>query len=155
MTTAQMLPTSSKASLPSRNGHEAAAAKPPVPLPIDVTTLSAAELVALAAAATAELEKREAAFLESARDQATALGISPARLTAAIAGKPAKRVRTNGETDRRHDVVRPWRNPETGETWAGRGQPPPWVEFGDEINPKTGKKLPLAKFRIPAPEDAE
>jgi DNA-binding protein H-NS len=120
--------------LPSRaNGHEVTTSKPPVPpLPIDVTTLSAAALVALVAAATAELEKREAAFLESARDQASALGISPARLTAAIAGKAAKRVRTNGGPDGRSTVkAKFWCPSDHALRWSGRGAQPKW--FADHL----------------------
>jgi DNA-binding protein H-NS len=137
--------------LPSRaNGHEVTTSKPPVPpLPIDVTSLSAAALVALVADATAELEKREAAFLESAREQATALGINPARLAAAVGGRPAKRVRTSGGPDGRSTVkAKFWCPTDHAQRWSGRGDPPPqW--FRDLLASGVTREAMLI------PEDAE
>jgi DNA-binding protein H-NS len=128
-------------------------------LPIDLATLDDEELALLTVEAPRELErrkaKREVELLAFIREQVTVLGVPMARLRAALGGNAAASSRTKrGDAGDRRSVVAPkYRHPETGETWSGRGASPPWVEFGDEINLKTGKPLPLAKFRIPEDEE--
>ncbi len=146
--------------LPSRgNGHEAATPTPALPFDVEtLSELSDSVLAALAAEAPVEIArrqaKREADLVNYFREQALAIGTTPERLAAAIAGKQAARVRANGAGDGRSRVAPKYRDfadPTGKRAWSGRGQAPAWIEFGDEIDPKTGKKLPLAKFRIPDP----
>jgi DNA-binding protein H-NS len=142
------------------NGHTAAtssksqpadaAAASPSPLP-DLTALADDALAALVDQGQAEIASRknarEMAFLTMVSETAKTLGLSPARVVAAITGKNA-RPRSTGGSDGRHDVKPVYRDPVSGATWSGRGVPPAWIELGDEINPKTGKRLPLQKFFI-------
>jgi DNA-binding protein H-NS len=116
----------------------------------EALTLIIAEATALTQEAQGELDaraaKREAEFLEMVRQQALVLGVTPARLAAAIAGKPVPRTRANGIDLR--SVVRPkYRDPsDPTRTWSGRGNAPPWIE----LDSATGKPLPT--FHIPEGE---
>lgn len=116
-------------------------------LPVILAKLSHEQVVALADEAPRELERRKAKLREDMKEAARALGITPERLLAAqrAKGGSANKVRPD---DPRHFVKAVYRDPVTGDTWAGRGQAPAFVEFGTEINPKTGKPLPLRKFWI-------
>jgi DNA-binding protein H-NS len=144
--------------------HAPAAAKPEAPAPppaqaLHPTTienlsslseegLSArlAEAQALVAEVEREIEQRRAKkaaeFLASIREQARALGLDPLAIAAALGKKAGTRTRSSG--DARATVAPKYRNPETSQTWAGRGVRPKWIE----LDPATGK--PLAKFLIPA-----
>lgn len=127
---------------------------PPLPAPAclpDLTLLADEALAGLVEQGQAELtrrkEKKESDFLALVAETARTLGVTPARVAAAIANK-GQRPRATSSSDGRSDVRPVYRDPVSGATWSGRGQAPPWVEFGDEVNPKTGKKLPLPKYRI-------
>jgi len=128
-----------------------AGAAPPSPLP-DLAAFTDEALAALVEQGRAELtrrkEKKEADFLALVSDTAKVLGLSPARVAAAISGRSARHRVSAGSTDGRHEVKPVYRDPATGATWSGRGPAPPFIEFGDEVNPKTGKPLPLRKFWI-------
>jgi DNA-binding protein H-NS len=133
--------------------HTKAAPASAPALPVDLASLSDDDLALLTVEAPRELErrkaKREAELFAFIREQATVLGLTPARLRAALTGKAVARTRTNAEADGRSIVAPLYRNPaNAAQTWAGRGKPPEWIEFGSEINPKTGKPLPLRKFWI-------
>jgi DNA-binding protein H-NS len=136
------------------NGHAASESDPP-PIP-NLKNLSDDELALLAVEAPRELErrhaKRETELLAFFREQAMVLGIPLARLRAALGGKTAAQARTTGG-DGRSTVVAKYKNPATGETWTGRGKPPPWIEFGNETLPPNRpggepRRVPLAKFLI-------
>src|ERR1700683_4088948 len=106
MTTIQTTIANSKdkaAPLPSQNGHEVES-KPPT-LPVDLVSLSDDELALLTVEAPRELERRkarrDAELLAFIREQATVLGIPPARLRAALGGKAAARSRPTGTDGRR------------------------------------------------------
>jgi DNA-binding protein H-NS len=105
-----------------------------------------AEAQALVAEVEREIELRRAKkasdFLASIREQARALGLDPQAIAAALGKKAGTRTRSSG--DARATVAPKYRNPETSQTWAGRGVRPKWIE----LDPATGK--PLAKFLIPA-----
>ncbi len=143
--------------IPRTNGHAAAPprplpadAAPPSPLP-DLASLADDALASLVEQGQAEIvrrkEKKEADFLAMVAETARALGVGPGRLAAALSRKGA-RPRAEGGTDGRRDVKPVYRDPVSGATWSGRGQAPPFIEFGEETNPKTGKPLPLRKFWI-------
>jgi DNA-binding protein H-NS len=125
-----------KAARPSpANGH--AASESNLPLPLDLTTLSYGVLSALLPAVQHELKERdvkaEAALVASTLEAAITLGISPARLAAALVGrKPAARVRATGGPDGRH-VVKPkyWCITDHSLRWSGRGVAPKW--YADHI----------------------
>lgn len=152
--TTQMSVTKDKSPLPSQNGHAAteptAEGRPPA-LPLDLAALSDEAIAVLAVEAPREFERRKARIIDSLREHARALGIAPERLAAAIRPKTAAAPGADSARDGR-TTVRPLYRNSNGETWAGRGKPPAWVEFGDEINPVTGKPLPLRKFWITEPE---
>jgi|ERR1019366_5003080 DNA-binding protein H-NS len=167
MTTAPIItPPKERTAPPSpANGHETTAPKPEAPAPpIDVKTLSRASLAALLAAAQRETEL----LAEQDRNDALAamskaFHIPIPRLKATIeresaAPQPRLQPHAKGDgTDGRYVVKPKYRDPAdptAKRTWSGRGQAPAWIEYGDEIDPKTGKKLPLAKFRIPDDEGA-
>ena len=120
------------------------------PEPPDLAALPDETLAALVEQGQAELlrrrQKKESDFLSLVAETARTLGVSPARIAAALSNKAA-RPRSAGN-DGRHDVKPVYRDPVSGATWSGRGQAPPFIEFGDEVSPKTGKKLPLRKFWI-------
>ena len=126
---------------------EAAAASP---AGLNLAALADDALAALVEQGQAEIvrrkEKREADFLAQVAETARTLGIAPARVAAAIAHRSSRPRAAAG--DGRSDVKPVYRDPSSGATWSGRGQAPPFIEFGEETNPKTGKKLPLRKFWI-------
>ena len=118
----------SAAALAKGEGAEAeASTAADAALPVALATLSDDVLEALAAAVPREIAarkaKREADFFALVREQAIALGLTPARLAAALAAKSAPRPRADGRS-----VVKPkFRNPhDAAQTWAGRGAPPKW-----------------------------
>jgi DNA-binding protein H-NS len=131
MTTAQ--PTVPKPKVtPPDNGHQAADGSHAGPAsPFDLATLPDEALSALADAAPRELARRKAereeAFLKTIREGALALGLTPARLAAALAGKSARaRAGASSGTDGRSRVKPKYWNPKDhAQRWSGRGAPPP------------------------------
>jgi DNA-binding protein H-NS len=114
------------------NGHEAAESGSPPLLPFDPSKFSDAVVAEVIVQCQRTLDerkaKREADFFASIRDNAQALGITPARLAAALANKTATRSRSNGGTDGR-SVVRPkYRSKDHSSTWSGRGAEPAWFK---------------------------
>jgi DNA-binding protein H-NS len=106
--------------------------KPPPGPPVDLVKLSDDELALLTVEAPRELErrkaKREADLLGFIRERAAELGISPARLGAALAGRAGARAHNNGGTDGRSVVKPKYRNPKDhAQRWSGRGGQPAWV----------------------------
>ena len=121
------------------------------PAGLNLTALADDALAALVEQGQSEITRRrqkaEADFLAMVTETAHVLRISPARVAAAIAHK-SPRPRSASSADGRSDVKPVYRDPVSGATWSGRGQAPPFIEFGDETNPKTGKPLPARKFWI-------
>jgi DNA-binding protein H-NS len=143
-------PARPNGSAPSSIKPADAETSPPTVLP-DLAALADEALAALVEHGQAEMlrrkQKRETDFLQLVAETARTLGLAPARVAAAVSNQ-GQRQRPTGDRDRRHDVRPVYRDPVSGATWSGRGQAPPFVEFGEEISPKTGKKLPLRKFWI-------
>jgi len=76
--------------------------------------------------------KREADFFDFVREQALALGVTPARLAATLAGKTAARKRPNGGADGRSTVKPKFWNPKDhAQRWSKRGAAPQW--FTDHL----------------------
>jgi DNA-binding protein H-NS len=93
----------------------------------------------------AELEKREAAILEEEKPTAIArinADIARYRITAKELRfeSESRATRKEPEKSPKQKVSAKYRNPETGDTWSGRGTPPNWV-------PKN--KAERDKFLIP------
>lgn len=99
--------------------------------PFDLDRLTVPELSALIEAAQAKRQEKMAgakeALLAEFKDKAAELGLS---LSALISSpKPAterKPRRSKGEK-----VAPKYRNPETGDTWTGRGREPSWIKGKD------------------------
>lgn len=129
--TTQMSVTKDKSPLPSQNGHAATEpateARPPA-LP-DLTALSDEAIAILAVEAPREFERRKARVVESLREHARALGITPERLAAAIRPKTAAAPGADSARDGRSTVKAKYWNPSNHEQrWSGRGETPPkWV----------------------------
>jgi len=140
----QTRPNGPPAALPKVADIVAAPASGLPDLP-DLTALEDEALATLVEHGQAEIlrrkQKREADFLSLVAETARTLGLSPARVAAAISNK-SPRHRPAGGGDGRHDVKPVYRDPATGATWSGRGQASPFIAFGDEVSPKTGKPLP-------------
>ena len=120
------------------------AGSPEPPLPVDIAPLTDEQLGRLIAGAQSLLEERRAKkqseFLASVRAQATALGLDPVAIAAAL-GKRARPGNSRGG-DKRVSVKPKYRNPANpSQTWAGRGATPAWIELG-------GDNKPLPKFLI-------
>ena len=78
-----------------------------------------------------ELEKQ----IQDARKRELAEAVSKVRalvdeygLTAAVVFPPARSTRTSGAGSK---VPPKYKNPETGETWTGRGKAPKWIQDQD------------------------
>jgi DNA-binding protein H-NS len=99
------------------------------PLPLDITPLPDDVLRALIAASQQELERRaaqrQAEFFELVRERALELGVTPARLAAALAGKADTHQRATGDDGRRHVKMKYWNPSDHAQRWSGRGDPPP------------------------------
>ena len=123
---------------------------------VDLDRMSVQELTALIAAAEAKrAEKREeavAALRAEMGRKAAGLGISARELFPPAAqqgatepGRRARKPRSDAGAKR----AAKYRDPETGETWSGRGRPPRWLvakeaegrrreEFAVEAEPELG-----------------
>ena len=96
--------------------------------PFDLDHLDAAELTALIEAAQVKREEKmegaKAALLAEFNDKAAKLGISLKTLMSAPQATPERKMRhAKGEK-----VSPKYRNPETGDTWTGRGREPGWIK---------------------------
>lgn len=83
----------------------------------------------IAAAEQERQTKRDTArkaLLEEVRTKAQALGLS---LSSLLEGAEEERLLTKGK---RAPVKAKYRNPETGETWSGRGSAPGWLRRLEE-----------------------
>lgn len=123
---------------PRTNGQPAAAKAPPLPADAgeapaaglcDLTAFSDDALKNLVTAAQEEIAqrqaRREAEFLAMVASTAKTLGLTPARIAAAIANK-AQRQRPAAGSDGRSMVRPKYKNPNGPDTWSGRGAPPKW-----------------------------
>lgn len=94
----------------------------------DLDRLSVPELTALITAAEAKRSERmegaKAELLAEFRDKAAALGVSLDSLVPR--GEPAYASRTRNGIGAK--VPAKYRNPETGDTWSGRGREPRWLK---------------------------
>jgi DNA-binding protein H-NS len=124
MTTTQAAPKDKTATPARANGHAETTPEAPA-LPIDLATLPDDVLAALAAEAPREIarraKEREEAFLKDMREKAQTLGLTPARLAAALRSAQGK--------DGRSTVLRKYWCP-TDHTlrWSGRGDKPKWYQ---------------------------
>jgi DNA-binding protein H-NS len=165
---------------PQSNGHATPEPKPPSPLsadasraslaaaaagdwakdealPIELATVSDDVLAALADEVPREIARRkarrEAEFFALIDERARMLNIPPAKLAAVLRARHADAPGAGSAHDGRSVVVPKYLDPATGATWSGRGEAPPWVEFGPETLPpsKPGgrvRRVPLKKFWI-------
>ncbi|WP_027800239.1 H-NS histone family protein [Paraburkholderia dilworthii] len=85
----------------------------------------------------AEKEKLEKLIAE-ARQQEAASALEKVRETVVEFGFTPEQVFGKRRKDAGRAVAAKFRNPETGETWSGRGRAPRWIKDQD-----------LARFRIP------
>jgi DNA-binding protein H-NS len=96
--------------------------------PFDLDHLTVPELTALIEAAQAKrqekMEGAKAALLAEFRDKAAELGISLKALMSSSQSTPGRKPR-RGKGEK---VAPKYRNPETGETWTGRGREPGWIK---------------------------
>jgi DNA-binding protein H-NS len=92
-----------------------------------IYNLSAPELDELIKVATGrkndELATAKASFLDEVKARASSLGVSLADLVGLGSGKKAGKAAGDG----RAPASVKYRNPKTGETWAGRGRPARWI----------------------------
>lgn len=95
--------------------------------PFDLDRLTVPELATLIEAAQAKRQEKMAdaktALLAEFRDKATELGISLKTLMASVQPDLGRKRRRKGEK-----VAPKYRNPETGDTWTGRGREPGWIK---------------------------
>ena len=96
--------------------------------PFDLDRLTVPELAALIEAAQAKrqekMEGARAALLAEFKDKAAELGLSLKALMSAPQPAPERKPRrSKGEK-----VAAKYRNPETGDTWTGRGREPGWIK---------------------------
>jgi DNA-binding protein H-NS len=123
MTTTQAAPKDKTATPARANGHAETTPEAPA-LPIDLAALPDDVLAALAAEAPREQQRRaqarEEAFLADIREKAQTLGLTPARLAAALRSADGKDGRS---------TVRPilWNPKDHSQRWSKRGAPPKWL----------------------------
>lgn len=100
-------------------------------MPIDLNVFSVPELSALIEAAQAKrqekMEGAKAALLAEFKDKAAELGLSLKALLSSPQPAPERKPR-RGKGDK---VAPKYRNPETGDTWTGRGREPAWIKGKD------------------------
>ena len=97
-------------------------------LPFDLDSLTVPELAALIEAAQAKrqekMEGAKTALLAEFSDKAAELGLSLKALMSSPQRAPERKPRrSKGEK-----VAPKYRNPETGDTWTGRGREPGWIK---------------------------
>ena len=96
--------------------------------PFDLDRMTVPELAALIEAAQAKrqekMEGAKTALLAEFRDKAAELGLSLKALMSSPQPAPERKPRrSKGEK-----VAPKYRNPETGDTWTGRGREPGWIK---------------------------
>lgn len=95
---------------------------------IDLDHLSVPELTALIEAAQAKrqekMEGAKAALLAEFSDKAAKLGIS----LKALVSPPRSPAAPKPRRGKGEPVAPKFRNPETGDTWTGRGREPAWIK---------------------------
>lgn len=96
--------------------------------PVDLDRLTVPELTALIEAAQAKRQEKMAgareALLAEFRGKAAELGLSLKALMSAPQPSPERKPRrSKGEK-----VAPKYCNPETGDTWTGRGREPGWIK---------------------------
>ena len=96
--------------------------------PFDLDRLTIPELAALIEAAQAKrrekMEGAKTALLAEFRDKAAELGLSLKALISSPQPTPERKPRrSKGEK-----VAPKYRNPETDDTWTGRGREPSWIK---------------------------
>ena len=94
----------------------------------DLDRLTVPELTALVEAAQAKrqekMEGAKAALLAEFKDKAAELGLSLKALMSTPQPAPERKPRrSKGEK-----VAPKYRNPDTGDTWTGRGREPGWIK---------------------------
>jgi DNA-binding protein H-NS len=119
---------------------------------VDLDQMSTQQLTALIEAAEAKrrekLEAAKAALRAEIERKAAELGISAGELFAPMGQQASTEQKGRGRR-RRGDagakVAEKFRDPDTGETWSGRGRPPRWLaeaegrrreEFAVELEPE-------------------
>jgi len=92
-------------------------------MPIDISKLSRDELESLLGQTTDRLkafeEETVVALVEDVKKRAQEAGVSLNELIGRLKGSGGKK---------RGKVAAKYKNPKTGETWAGRGRKPAWLE---------------------------
>jgi DNA-binding protein H-NS len=92
---------------------------------LEIDNLTTTELDELIKAATArkneQIADARASFLDEVKAKAASLGMSLADLVGLGSGTTAK-----GQAARKAPPPK-YRNPDTGETWSGRGYPAKWI----------------------------
>lgn len=96
--------------------------------PFDLDRLTVPELAALIEAAQSKRQEKmadaKAALLAEFKDKAAELGLSLNALMSSPQPAPERKARrSKGEK-----VAPKFRNPETGDTWTGRGREPGWIK---------------------------
>ncbi|MFC7478523.1 H-NS family nucleoid-associated regulatory protein [Dankookia sp. GCM10030260] len=103
--------------------------------PIDLDRLTVPELTSLIEAAQAKRQEKmqgaKEALLAEFRDKAAELGLS---LTALMSSQPAPERKTRRSKGEKVKVAPKYRNPETGDTWTGRGREPGWIKGKNRLD---------------------
>lgn len=98
---------------------------------VDLDRLTVPELAALIEAAQAKREEKLAgakeALLAEFKDKAAELGLS----LSALMSSPQPAAERKPRRSKGEKVAPKYRNPETGETWTGRGREPSWIKGKD------------------------
>ena len=98
--------------------------------PVDLDRFTVPELTALIQAAeamrTAKMEDAKAALVSEFREKAAALGVPLESLLPGTAAPQPARKTARRQTSDKASVK--YRNPETGDTWSGRGREPRWLK---------------------------
>ena len=76
----------------------------------------------------AKRESGKKELIEEFRARAEALGLSLGELAA----DSSKAGRPSGKSPPAHSPAAKYRNPETGETWSGRGRAPKWLTLAEQ-----------------------
>ena len=126
----QVLPFSAGSPIWPGVAREKASADDVIPL---LENLTVGDLDKIIAAAERQREaKRESGkreLIEEFRARAEALGLSLDELAA----NSSKAGRPSGKSPPAQSPAAKYRNPETGETWSGRGRAPKWLTLAERL----------------------